>query len=331
VNAAIDVNNCGACGNVCAAGQSCCGGVCADLQTSSANCGACGHPCAAGQSCCSGACTSLSSDENNCGACGNVCPGANGTPFCLRGRCDIVCHFSYSYCGGVCVFEPSDPSNCGGCGNICTYPNIYCVHGVCSPCPDGLTECAGACVNTATDRANCGVCGHVCRVANGTAACSNSVCIVASCSSGYGDCDKDASNGCETDLNPDVNNCGACGNVCPARPNGTAACSSGTCGVTCSSGFGNCDGDPTNGCEVNMNTDVNNCGACGHVCNVPNGTAGCSNGFCIVARCNSGYTNCGGSCVDLLTDVHHCGSCGMSCNEFEGICLGGTCTQPVGI
>jgi len=31
-------------------------------------------------------------------------------------------------------------------------------------------------------------------------------------------------------------------------------------------GYGNCDGNGTNGCELNVTTDNNNCGACGNVC-----------------------------------------------------------------
>jgi hypothetical protein len=50
--------NCGACGNVCGAGQSCCGGACVSLQTSAANCGACGQSCNVGQSCINGCCLS---------------------------------------------------------------------------------------------------------------------------------------------------------------------------------------------------------------------------------------------------------------------------------
>jgi Stigma-specific protein, Stig1 len=50
--------NCGVCGNVCGAGQSCCGGACVSLQTNATNCGACGQSCKAGQSCINGCCLS---------------------------------------------------------------------------------------------------------------------------------------------------------------------------------------------------------------------------------------------------------------------------------
>jgi hypothetical protein len=32
---------------------------------------------------------------------------------------------------------------------------------------------------------------------------------------------------------------------------------------TCAAGFGDCDGDPTNGCEARLAVDGNPCGMCG--------------------------------------------------------------------
>ncbi|KAH2228177.1 hypothetical protein KXW71_009226 [Aspergillus fumigatus] len=55
---------------VCAAGQSCCNGVCTTLTTTT-HCGACGTTCPAGQGCCNGACTALNT-ATNCGACGRA-------------------------------------------------------------------------------------------------------------------------------------------------------------------------------------------------------------------------------------------------------------------
>lgn len=47
------------------------------------------------------------------------------------------------------------------------------------------------------------------------------------CVGGYGDCDGDAANGCETNARgTDPRNCGGCGVVCPA---GQPMCSGGTC------------------------------------------------------------------------------------------------------
>ena len=52
-------------------------------------------------------------------------------------------------------------------------------------------------------------------------------------------------------------------------------------GVACPMGLGDCDGDPANGCEVNTQTDANNCGGCGRVCPRDGGLFGvCSSGSC---------------------------------------------------
>jgi hypothetical protein len=49
------------------------------------------------------------------------------------------------------------------------------------------------------------------------------------------------------DKNNDVNNCGACGNVCSVA-NGAPQCSGGTCQIkACSTGFGDCDRNAANG------------------------------------------------------------------------------------
>jgi hypothetical protein len=81
-----------------------------------------------------------------------------------------------------------------------------------------------------------------------------------------------------TNLSSDINNCGTCGNKC-AAPNATAACTNGGCViVACNSGFANCNGQFADGCEVNTNSDINNCGTCGNKC-----AAGrsCVSGVCL--------------------------------------------------
>lgn len=86
--------------------------------------------------------------------------------------------------------------------------------------------------------------------------CSGGKCV---CDDGYGNCDGDAENGCETLLASSSEHCGVCGNDCHG-----GACNAGVC--DCGESFVDCDGDPTNGCEAELPRDAENCGACGHTC-----------------------------------------------------------------
>jgi hypothetical protein len=112
----IDRNNCGACGNVCGAGEDCCSGECVDVAYSEDNCGHCGHACGAGDTCCAGDCDDLKTSEDNCGACGNACGAGED---CCNGACRDVDH---------------DANNCGACGRKCSSTQ-ECFDGVCKdPC-----------------------------------------------------------------------------------------------------------------------------------------------------------------------------------------------------
>jgi hypothetical protein len=53
--------------------------------------------------------------------------------------------------------------------------------------------------------------------------------------------------------------------------------------------FDNCDGDPSNGCEVNLNTDAAHCGECRHPATpFNNSAAACVNGQSALGTCNTG-------------------------------------------
>lgn len=62
-------------------------------------------------------------------------------------------------------------------------------------------------------------------IQNGEGTCQNGVIVVKSCKKGFADCDGKISNGCETDLMKDNDNCGACGNICPSLE----VCAAGVC------------------------------------------------------------------------------------------------------
>jgi hypothetical protein len=69
--------------------------------------------------------------------------------------------------------------------------------------------------------------------------------------------------------------------VCAVQ-NGTPACTGTTCSVaTCTAPFADCDHAYATGCEVNLNTNIANCGACGKACDTSRGTPTCVAGACI--------------------------------------------------
>lgn len=79
------------------------------------------------------------------------------------------------------------------------------------------------------------------------------------CVEGFGNCDGNLGNGCETDLATDPRHCGACGHACL-----NASCVTGVC--WCNGGYKDCDGLTETVCETDLARDAQNCGDCGRDC-----------------------------------------------------------------
>jgi hypothetical protein len=232
--------------------------------------------CQAGLTDCDGTCRDLTGDPANCGACDAACdPGQ----VCASGGCVLSCQSGLDDCGGSCRDLQTDPAHCGDCATQCA-AGTSCVAGSCSPtCQPGLTACDASCANLDEDPANCGQCGQVCAPgqANTAPVCSGGACGV-TCEPSFANCNGTDSDGCEIDLANDVYNCGQCFVVCPAEPNATPSCLAGLCGVACLASFGDCDQDPSDGCEATLLTDPLNCGTCGRRCGPT--TPNCTDGAC---------------------------------------------------
>jgi len=76
----------------------------------------------------------------------------------------------------------------------------------------------------------------------------------------------------------------------------------------CAMGYADCDGNPANGCEVNLTEDANHCGACGTSCQAQGNAAGvCVAGTCGNA-CPVGRYDCDGNLANGCESTTACGS-----------------------
>ena len=139
---------------------------------------------------------------------------------------------------------------------------------------------------------NCGAPNIECK--DPTPLCQNGKCTE-NCSADMTLCDS----GC-VNLMTDVDNCMACNNKCPERPNMNASCN-GSCIYSCKKEFGDCDNDPNNGCEVLLaDKHWSKCGVCDPAyddCD-KNAENGCEiklsdYGLKNCLTCTESYTNCG--------------------------------------
>ncbi|SCZ94043.1 BZ3500_MvSof-1268-A1-R1_Chr6-1g08383 [Microbotryum saponariae] len=312
VNTQTDTNNCGALGNVCKSsytggtGSVCVAGLC---RAASCNGGTTWNPLTM-------ACQNTDNDILNCGGLGKVCSFPLGVAKCQSGACVLASCTTGAYMvNGTCtvVDLTCDVNNCGSVGNVCSFPNGVglCVASQCkltscntgyamkitgaSVFSSGSTTCSA--VNTDTDVNNCGFIGTKC-VAGANAASTS--CVAGKCQStcvaGFG---WDATTSVCRSTNNDVNNCGAIGTVCLTQLVGSATvtCANSQCyASTCQSGFTKNAGVCT---EIDLRTDMLNCGTMGHACSfTPSGALGsCVAGVCALTSCPTGYSMVSNACV----------------------------------
>jgi hypothetical protein len=72
-----------------------------------------------------------------------------------------------------------------------------------------------------------------------------------------------------------------------AGAGGDTATPASACGSRCESGATCCGGE----C-IELDSDAENCGACGAVCDAPHATAECVASECVIAKCSAGYVDC---------------------------------------
>ncbi len=153
-----------------------------------------------------------------------------------------------------------------GAGFLCREAVCTCPPSTPASCP---TTAGRGCFDLMASVQNCGACAQPCgSMGTSSTACTAGHCTPV-CATGFGNCDSNGVNGCETATTTAVN-CGSCGHQCPTD----ASCLSGVC--VCSGAMPMvCSG----ACR-DLATDPVHCGACGHACV---GDTRCFAGACVAA------------------------------------------------
>ena len=329
------VDHCGGCGQVCQlphAMESCAAQVCAiaGCEDGWADC----------DSTDDNGCEQSLRTADDCGACGAACNLPHAAETCASGRCELVaCHVGWEDCDGTlgngCEANLRDPLTCGACDTACTDALMplcswspaasACV----AACAAAETACGMSCVDVASDPDHCGACGTACTFDHGIGSCGGaSGCMLSACEPLFSDCDSMAATGCETALDT-LSNCGTCGSACTIV-GGVTSCVGGDCNIDeCFGEFGDCNGDPGDGCEADLASALT-CGSCEMSCDARNPACGFSmdgRRVCVPSCTEPAETQCGDRCLDTDTDLGNCGSCGSVCTVADGAprCTAGEC------
>jgi len=233
--------------------------------------------------------------------CGPAAPvvedqGDNFDPQTTRAGQPSCQEFGLSDCNGDCVDLDTSFLDCGACGHACL-DNQSCDGGACvEGCAADKTDCAGECVDLHTSATHCGACARNCADINALT-CVAGQCQT--CAQGFGDCNGNANDGCETSTRTSDLNCGGCGQVCGSGQHcaagicqgggGAALCAADipahtyTCGNVSGLASCGCGGQETASCASNQEATF--AGTCNFHCAPRNATTvNCGNANTINGR-----------------------------------------------
>ena len=195
------------------------------------------------------------------------------------------------------------------------------VSGLCGNCPAGTKPASDVrCVPNDNPAYGCaGPAAVPCSGPHATAwSCDAGACSPAACESGWGDCNGDPSDGCESDLTSALT-CGDCARACAVGE----ACTPTGCAPGCTPPLTDC-----NSSCADLLSSAEHCGDCANPCPTDGvGTATCTNGACAL-QCPVGFILNAGRCVDPDSDPSCCGAACEFCSVTAGepACIGGLCS-----
>lgn len=190
----------------------------------------------------------------------------NGAAECLGGECIYSCNLNLGDCdlgleNGCEANLLNDPDYCSDCFTDCG--TQVCSWGVCADnCAGDLLLCANRCQDIKTSLDHCGGCNVPCHLDNAVETCSNGVCTLTRCDSGYVDVDHLKENGCE------CQNTGI--EMCDGKDN-------------------DCNGVTDDVDAMMLQSDPDNCGLCGRICNEGDKSVYgfCRDAVCLSAPCGA--------------------------------------------
>ena len=357
----------GKCVSTCVGNQIVCGGRCVDPSSDNSYCGAkgacnsnsassidyigatcrdgrvcsngtCALNCETGKIICDNRCVDPKSDNSYCGSKG-MCNNNSASSsdyrgatcrdgrVCSNGTCALTCETGKIICDNRCVDPNADNLYCGAkgkCNSASASDANYrgekcaegtkCTGGVCKiSCVSGQIVCGNECIDPKTNPYYCGATGNCVGSNRGTdctRSSTNKLCAAGKCSSS-----------CPT---KQTQCAGYCINM---NATNVMSCNNNT--IQCKGGYGNCDNDVANGCEVNVYNDNAHCGGCAKACTTgiveDSQSVQCTKDGCKATSCVRGYVLKNGECE--VSNALDC--CGRECkncyaehpNMDKGYCM----------